>query len=40
MKLSDTLKTSGEGFSMKFLEVNDILRNYLQYSEAASRGVL
>ena len=31
MKLSDILKTSCKSFSMKFLEVNDFLRNYLQY---------
>ena len=30
MKLSDILKTSCKGFSMKFLEVNNFLRNYLQ----------
>ena len=31
MKLSDILKTSCKSFSMKFLKVNDFLRNYLQY---------
>ena len=31
MKLSDILKTSFKSFSMKFLEVNNFLRNYLQY---------
>ena len=31
MKLSDILKTSCKSFSMKFLEINSLLRNYLQY---------
>ena len=31
MKLSNILKNSCKGFSMKFLEVNNFLRNYLQY---------
>ena len=31
MKLLDILKTSCKSFSMKFLEVNNFLRNYLQY---------
>ena len=31
MKLSDILKTSCESFSVKFLEVNNFLINYLQY---------
>ena len=31
MKLPDILKTYGKSFSMKFLEVNNFLRNYLQY---------
>ena len=31
MKLSHILKTSSKSFSVKFLEVNNFLRNYLQY---------
>ena len=31
MKLSDILKNSCKNFSMKFLEVNNFLRNYLHY---------
>ena len=31
MKLLDILKTSCKIFSMKFLEVNNFLINYLQY---------
>ena len=31
MKPSDILKTSCKRFSMKFLEVNNFLRKYLQY---------
>ena len=31
MKLSHILKTSCKSFSVKFLEVNNFLRNYLQY---------
>ena len=31
MKLLDILKTSCKSFSMKFLEVNNFLRNYLLY---------
>ena len=31
MKLSNILKTSCKRFSVKFLEVNSFLRNYLQY---------
>ena len=31
MKLSDILKTSCKSFSMKLLEINSLLRNYLQY---------
>ena len=31
MKLSDILKTSCKIFSMKLLEINSLLRNYLQY---------
>ena len=31
MKLSEILKTSCKSFSMKFLEANNFLRNYLQY---------
>ena len=31
MKLWDTLKTSCKLFPMKFLEVNNFLRNYLLY---------
>ena len=31
MKLSDILKNSCKNFLMKFLEVNNFLRNYLHY---------
>ena len=37
MKLLDILKTSCKSFSMKFLEVNNFLRNYLLYFEKLNK---